>query len=192
MSVSVSEARSLIRKAKRRVPEGEEISHLNLTAMMDMMTILLVFMIKSMATSASPLNIPVALPESTTRLPTPEDAKIVTISKTAILVEGAPIVGVKTIGNTLDIDPADKKQGAFGMEIGKLTTVLSQHHEHLYVLAGRNKEKVQHELTIVADKDVPYRLLYAVMYSAGQAKATSDPNGPGFLKYRLFVLREAK
>ena len=45
MSISVSEARSLIRKAKRRVPEHDNITHLNLTAMMDMMSILLVFMI---------------------------------------------------------------------------------------------------------------------------------------------------
>ena len=36
------EARALIRKAVKRVPEGEEIRHLNIMPMMDIMTILLV------------------------------------------------------------------------------------------------------------------------------------------------------
>src|SRR5436190_18939381 len=131
MSIKSSEARSLIRKAKRRIGEHESISHLNLTAMMDMMTILLVFMIKSMASSASPLNIPVQLPDSETQAPSPEEAKTVTIAKTGILVEGESIVAVKMIGNILDVDPSEKTNGSFGIEIGKLKGVLAKHHEGL-------------------------------------------------------------
>ncbi len=191
MSIKLSEARSIIRKARRRVPEGEAITHLNLTAMMDMMTILLVFMIKSMSVQASPLNIPVVLAPSTTRLPEPEVTKTVTIAKSAILVEGKPVVGVKMFGNQLDVDPSDKTQGSFGIEIGKLKDVLGEHHQGLYNLSP-GKEPL-HELTIVADKEIPFRLLYSVMYTAGQAKAkklVSDPNAPGFNKFRLIVLRK--
>ena len=46
------EARRIIRKAVERVPEGEEIRHLNIMPMMDMMTILLVAFIFQAATSA--------------------------------------------------------------------------------------------------------------------------------------------
>src|SRR5262249_747223 len=47
MSFTVREARAMIRKAVRRVPEGETaIAALNLTAMMDMITILLIFLIE--------------------------------------------------------------------------------------------------------------------------------------------------
>ena len=42
MSFTQREARRIVRKAVGRVPEGEEIRHLNIMPMMDMMTILLV------------------------------------------------------------------------------------------------------------------------------------------------------
>ena len=51
--ISKHEARSIIRKAVSRVPEGEEIRHLNIMPMMDMMTILLVAMIFQSATASA-------------------------------------------------------------------------------------------------------------------------------------------
>ena len=56
MSFTQREARKLIRKAVARVPEGEEIRHLNIMPMMDMMTILLVAFIFQAATSATALT----------------------------------------------------------------------------------------------------------------------------------------
>jgi len=53
MSFTQREARSIIRKAVARVPEGEEIRHLNIMPMMDMMTILLVFLIQNFAQSSA-------------------------------------------------------------------------------------------------------------------------------------------
>jgi len=184
MSFSVREARSVIRKAVRRVPEGDSVSTLNLTAMMDMMTILLIFLIETMAIATSPLSISVILPPSSTRQPEPEQAKTVTIAREAILVEGLPVV--KVLNG--DVDPAERKEGQFGSEITKLREVLSAHHEGLYKLSAPGEEP-SHELTIIADKDVPYRLLYSVMYTSGQATAKSHPDGPGFTKYRLIVLK---
>src|SRR5579885_3582681 len=132
MSISHKEARSLIRKAKRRVPEGESITHLNITAMMDMMTILLVFMIKSATSSASTMNLrDVALPQSSTQLAPPEESVVVTIAKSAILVEGEPVVAVKDG----DVDPADKTEGQFGILIGKLQFKLAQHHTRIKTIA---------------------------------------------------------
>jgi biopolymer transport protein ExbD len=185
MPFTVQEARSIIRKARRRVPEGENINSLNLTALMDMMTILLIFLIQTMAITTSPLSVAVALPPSTTRAPEPEQAKTVTIAKSAILVEGAPVVRVLNG----DVDASEKSQGQFGNEIGKLRAVLSEHHEALYKLSA--PEEPAHELTILADKDIPYRLLYSVMYTAGRANAKSHADGPGFTKYRLIVLKDA-
>jgi hypothetical protein len=51
--VHASEARSMIRKAVKRVPEGEEIRHLNIMPMMDMMTILLVAFISQIAVASN-------------------------------------------------------------------------------------------------------------------------------------------
>ena len=186
MAINLHEARKIIRSAKRRVPEGESINSLNLTALMDMMTILLIFLIQDMAITTSPLSVAVALPPSTTRAPEPEQAKTVTIAKSAILVEGLPVVRVLNG----DVDASEKSQGQFGNEIGKLRAVLSDHHEALYKLSGN--EEPTHELTILADKDIPFRLLYAVMFTAGRASAKSHADGPGFTKYRLIVLKTAQ
>jgi biopolymer transport protein ExbD len=183
MAISVRDARAIIRKARRRVPEGDSITTLNLTAMMDMMTILLIFLIMAMAVATSPLTVSVSLPPSTTQLPEPEQTKVVTIAKEAILVEGVPIV--KVLNG--DVSTGERTEGQFGSEITKLREILSAHHEGLYKLSGG--EEPTHELTIIADKDIPYRLLYSVMYTAGQATAKSHPSGPGFTKYRLIVLR---
>ncbi len=183
MAFSVQEARSIIRKARRRVPEGESINSLNLTALMDIMTLLLIFLIQTMVVTTSPLSVSVALPPSSSRAPEAEQAKRVTIAKSAILVEGMPVVRVMNG----DVDASEKPEGQFGNEIGKLRAVLSDHHEGLYRLSPG--EEPAHELTIIADKDIPYRLLYSVMYTAGRANAKSHPDGPGFTNYRLIVLR---
>lgn len=177
MSISVREARALIRKAKNRVPEHESIGHLNLTAMMDMMSILLVFMIKSMTAQTSTLNMgDVSLPQSKTQLAPPEEAVSVVVARTAILVEGAPVVAVK--GG--DVDASEKTSGQFGIQIGKLKETLGKHRTRLTKIAAAQGKEASKELTIVADKDTPYRLIASVIYTAGQAE---------FQNYRMIVLR---
>jgi biopolymer transport protein ExbD len=177
MSISLTEARSIIRKARRRVPEGESISHLNITPMMDMMTILLVFMIKSISVQTSTLNLQdVTLPTSSTKAPPPEEAVAIIISRESIVLEGEPIVKVKNG----DVDASDKTAGSFGIEIAKLKEQLAKHHTRIVTLAAGRGEDPTNEVTIIADKDTPYRLLSSVMYTAGQAE---------FSQYRLIVLR---
>src|SRR5215472_13286150 len=136
MAIKLHEARAIIRKARRRVPEGENIMSLNLTALMDMMTILLIFLIMTMAFSTSPLSVSVALAPSTTRLPEPEQTKTVTIAKEAILVEGVPIV--KVLNG--DVSSGERTEGQFGSEITKLREILSAHHEGLYKLSAPGEE----------------------------------------------------
>ena len=177
MSISLSEARSIIRKARRRVPEGEAITHLNITPMMDMMTILLVFMIKSMAVQTSTLNLnDVTLPSSTTRQPPPEEAVSIVIAREALMVEGDPIVKIKNG----DVDASEKTAGSFGIEIAKLKDNLTKQHTRIKKIAASRGDAPSNDLTIVADRNTPYRLLASVMYTAGQAE---------FSNYRLIVLR---
>lgn len=177
MSITIQEARSIIRKAKRRVPEGEAITHLNITPMMDMMTILLVFMIKSMASATSALNIgEVLLPTSTTRVPPPEEAVSVIIAKNAIVVEGEPIV--KVVNG--EVDAAEKTDGKYGLEIARLKERLDKWHVGERKKAQLQGREASSELTIIADKDTPYRLLTYVMVSGANAD---------FQQFRMIVLR---
>jgi biopolymer transport protein TolR len=144
---------------------------------MDMMTILLVFMIKSMAVQTSTLNLnDVTLPSSTTRQPPPEEAVSIVIAREALLVEGDPLVKIKNG----DVDASEKTAGSFGIEIAKLKDNLTKQHTRIKRLAAAQNIAPSNEVTIVADRATPYRLLAAVMYTAGQAE---------FSSYRLIVLR---
>ena len=177
MAFTLREARSIIRSSVRRVPEGEEIAYLNITPMLDIMTILLVFLIKASTTEVSSLNLgDVALPLSTTDMKPQESAVPVTIAPSAILVEGKPVVAVKEG----DVDASEKSKGAYGMEITKLTEELRKHHTRIKAIRANADEVSSRELTIIADKETPFRLLSSVMYSAGQAE---------FANYRMIVLR---
>src|SRR5450755_830276 len=87
------EARRIIRKGVGRVPEGENIRHLNIMPMMDMMTILLVAFIFQAAVSALPVDT-VSLPKSLSDDELPEGAATLIITKNGVVVEGKPIVSV--------------------------------------------------------------------------------------------------
>ena len=109
-------------------------------------------------------------------MPPPEEAVQVTIARTAILVEGVPKVAVKNG----DVDASEKKAGSFGIEITQVKDELTKHHTRVKKIAQARGEEPTQELTIIADKETPYRLLWSVIYSAGQAE---------FKNYRLIVLR---
>src|SRR5687768_18296566 len=113
MSFTQREARRIIRKAIGRVPEGEEIRHLNIMPMMDMMTILLVAFIFQAATSATALTAgAVTLPRSLSDDALPEGAATLIITKTGIVVEGKPIVSV----SNGSVDAAAKEGGSLGIK----------------------------------------------------------------------------
>ena len=78
------ESRAIVRQALKRVPEGEEIRHLNIMPMMDIMTILLVAFLFSAAQDAALSIADASLPPSRSFDPKSEQATTVTISKTGI------------------------------------------------------------------------------------------------------------
>jgi biopolymer transport protein ExbD len=178
--ISSRQARALIRKAIKRVPEGEEIRHLNIMPMMDIMTILLVAFIFQAAVGAAAVTAgSVDLPSSVSQEPMPEAASIIIISPDAISVEDQQIVAVRNG----DVDPSQKEGGA-GVGIPKLTRFLAawrQSNEADMQAQGKPVPAIP-EIMIIADRTVPYRLLYQVIYSAKQKEA-------GYKRFRLIVLK---
>jgi len=185
--ISKQQARNIIRKAVSRVPEGEEIRHLNIMPMMDMMTILLVAMIFQASTAASMSIGDVDLPSSKSDDKFPESAVTLTIAKEAILVEGSAVVAVKNG----DVDSSEKEGGALGIKINKLSNFLGAvritFENAQAAKAAANKDpktggapKIP-ELFIIADKTTPYRLLFEVIASARAEEA-------GYRRFRLIVL----
>lgn len=184
MSISISEARRIIRKAVKRVPEGESITHLNIMPMMDMMTILLVAFIFQVSTGAEAITAGnVELPGSMSQEPMPEASTVIIVTEEAIVVEGLQVVAVR--GG--DVEEKNKKGGKFGMQIVPLSKFLGNLRRQIdseLKAQGTAPPRVR-EVMIVADKMTPYRLLLAVMYSAKVPEA-------GFKRFRLVTLQYAE
>jgi len=159
--------RMRFRKARARKKRLEreaagEIRELNITAMMDMMTIILVFLIKSYSASSITVTASedVRPPASTTRT-TPKDTVAITITPTAILVGDKR--KVKLDRSTVD------RTDLQGNLIVPLDAALKKEVEKLKFIAERNpKAPFNNEVSIIGDKRIPYSLLSSVLYTAGQ------------------------
>ncbi|MEO8702031.1 MAG: biopolymer transporter ExbD [Kofleriaceae bacterium] len=182
MSFTQREARGIIRKAVARVPEGEEIRHLNIMPMMDMMTILLVAFIAQAAASATDVAArSVSLPPIQSNEEIPDEVTTLIVTKNAIVVEGQSITGVK--GG--QVDCTEKEGGCNGLKITRLTQFLSSLHT---AQLSKSREKPgfdpndpkHHEIMVIADRSTPYHLLIEVMFSAKQPEA-------GYKHFRMIV-----
>jgi biopolymer transport protein ExbD len=187
MSFTPREARGIVRKAVKRVPEGEEIRHLNIMPMMDMMTILLVaFIFQASVTSAALTSASVVLPHSMSDEPLPENASTLIITSQAITLvygnDAEEIVGVKE-GT---VDAAEKDGGARGYKILRLSRALGALRQAEVASAiEHNKEPAKiPELLIIADRATPFRLLFDVIFSAKEKES-------GYKRFRLIVQKHS-
>ncbi len=184
--------KKLLRRKRRKEREAAgEIRELNITAMMDMMTIILVFLLKSY--SATSVNMAssgdVAPPISTTRL-APKDTIAVTVTRCSPGPEkacrpgsGALMVGEKTILQyDGDAFPANVKVGGeTGLLIEPLREALQKEVDKIKYIAQYNPAvQFSGELSVVGDRNMPYRMLTEILYTAGQVELDS---------YRFVVIK---
>src|SRR6266545_3303782 len=158
------------RRARRKVREAEgEIRELNIVAMMDMMTIILVFLLKSYQASAINVNMgaDLSIPESTTQLH-PQENITVTLSLKEVAVNDRKIVPVQD-----GLIPAATKDGgrADAFYVGAVYDALKKEVDKQKYIAKFNKDApFTGRVNIVADRKLPYRTLMDVLYTAGQAE----------------------
>src|SRR3984957_246721 len=95
---SMATYKRLLRKEIKKRALEPEINFLNITAMLDMMTIILVFLLKSMAASSAsiPQSDDLAMPKSVLTTEASQEGLAVLISKTAIVVDTTPVCPVPT------------------------------------------------------------------------------------------------
>lgn len=154
--------RAMARKKRREREAAGEIKELNITAMMDMMSIILVFLLKSFSASSVVMtsSADVRPPISTTRA-VPKDTVAVTVTPTSILVADKKVVELE--GGKI---PPALMQGRL---VQPLSSALADQVKKLKWIEQRNPEaKFTGELSVVADRQVPYELLLTVLYTAGQ------------------------
>lgn len=142
---------------KHRHKHGEV--RLQLTSMMDMFTIILVFLLKTYSTHGQLVN-----PSNDLTLPSsriqaiPELGLDVTVSNDWILVNNKPAARTADVVASEDylIPAVQQEMLKYATEAEKM--------ERTY------GAKFSGKVTIQGDRNIPYRLLMRVMYTCGQAK----------------------
>ncbi len=177
-----------LRKAIARNRVEPEINFLNITAMMDMMTIILVFLLKSLSTSTAslPQSNDLQLPKSilTTEPDSEPEGLPVLVSKSQIIVGEAVVCPVPPDAAQYGTE-AKYKRGSrndyFIVPLGSALQAWRDADKRIRMATG--KDPTHSEAILIADVSTPYRLLTEVMYTLGQTE---------FAKFHMMVLQGAK
>lgn len=179
--------KAALRKAVRRNKKEPEIDFLNITAMLDLMTIILVFMLQSMASSTASIqeNDDLKLSRSVMQGDPSDQGVILVISKSAILLgeEGEPVLRLPSREQLAQqgLDARHKRTGPNDLYIVPLANRLRNARKlDKAVRAARGLDPKTSEAIIIADAKTPYRLLIEVLYTLGQSE---------FGKYHLMVMK---
>ncbi len=163
---TMGHVKGMVRRKLRKAP-GHEENTLNIYPMMDMMTILLVFLIMQFAQQAATVaSEDLQMPYSTSTQVV-EEALPIQISRTEIVVDGHRVL---TLRNGI-VDPSQKQGGANGFLITPLLTTMQQHRDRLKLIASHVASRpFTGTVQIIADGRTPFRTLSEVIYTIGQAE----------------------
>jgi len=131
---------------------------LRLTAMIDMFTILLIFLLKSFSVEGEIMSVAkdLRLPESTAQTP-PKAAPILVVTNEWIILDGTPVEKVVTVLNQQDniINPLKKRL----QQIRAFAESLAQLDANMGFKGN---------IAIQGDKEIPFGLLKKIMFTCGQ------------------------
>lgn len=189
-TASIAQFKAALRAAKRRNEAEPEIDFLNITAMLDMMTIILVFLLKTMASSSAslPQSKDLALPASILQSQPHQEGVAVIVTKSQILVgdNPNPIVTLPSSESLAQsgLDAQYKKDGINSLHIVPLgDALLNVRETDKRVRIAKGLDPSSSEAIVILDETTPYRLLIEVLYTLGQSS---------FGKYHLMVLQTKK
>ncbi|HEX2878906.1 MAG TPA: biopolymer transporter ExbD [Polyangiaceae bacterium] len=185
---SVSRYRAELRKAIRRNHVEPEINFLNITAMLDIMTIILVFLLKTLGESsaAMPQSDDLRIPTSTLRLQPSQEGVRVTISKSQLMVGDSAVLGLPSRASLAQqgVEVRHKRNGPNDPYIVPLANALREARKtDKLVRQAKGMDANFSEAVIVADETTPYRLFIEVLYTLGQSE---------FGRYHLMVMQAKK
>lgn len=145
----------------RRRKRGDGTVRLNITSMIDMFTLMVVFLLKNyssegqMVTPAKNLTLPMSSVERMAK-----EAQSVKISSNSIQVEDKVVIDPKAFQTV-------NEQKDF--MIKPLFDVLSENAKNARNMAKAVGEEFSGKISIQADVEIPYNILTRVMYTCGQA-----------------------
>lgn len=164
---TMADVKRIIRRKLSKIEHEEEMG-LNIYPMMDMMTILLVFLIMSFSSGAAEVvqSEELQIPASTAEVDAEPMLSLI-ISNSEVVVEGKQTLSLRN-GK---VDPSQKQGGGNGWLITPLFNNLKQHRDRLKMIASRNTQRpFRGEVRIIADKRTPFRTLGEVIYTLGQTE----------------------
>jgi biopolymer transport protein ExbD len=148
---------------------------LQITSMADIFTIILVFLLKSYATSAVTVNPAngLSLPEAHAG-DAPIEALRVEITKTAVQVDGQPVVTL----SDFNFDKADLQ--ANGASISLAKAMEQQRNRQILIAKSNSSVQVDSKILVLSDQKTPYSTLKSVLASAALH---------GYTDFKLAVVR---
>ena len=185
--VPVVKYKAELRKAIRRNAEAPVVNFLNITAMLDIMTIILVFLLKSLGESSAsiPQSDDLRLPKSIIRTQPSEEGVVLTVSKTQILVGDDRVLTLpsrESVAQT-GVGARNKRSGPNDLYIVPLGNALqAARRTDKVIRTAKGLDPTSSEAIIIADSTTPYRLLIEVLFTLGQNE---------FGKYHLMVMQSS-
>jgi biopolymer transport protein ExbD len=162
----------LRRMTRRNAPE-QEVNFLNIVAMLDIMTIILVFLLKTLgeSTASVPQSDDLRLPNSIITTQPAQEGVVVTVSKSQILVGDDKVLalpGRESLAQS-GVDARYKRSGPNDLYIVPLGNALqAARRTDKVIRAAKGLDPSMSEAIIIADKTTPYRLLIEVLFTLGQ------------------------
>lgn len=173
-----------LRRALHRNRAEPEINFLNITAMLDMMVIILVFLLKSMSQSSAslPQSSDLTIPKSVLTTEPSQEGVAVVVSKTSIIVDDQ-VVATVPADATHGVEGKYKRSGATDLYVVPLANALQNWRERdRQVRLATGQDPSSSEAIIIADANTPYRLLTEVLFTLGQTE---------FAKFHLMVMQSS-
>lgn len=169
--MSFPASRSNTKKLRKNRGEPLKPAKLQMTSLIDIMTIILVFLLKSFSSEGEIVTLSkgLHLPESTASKK-PDVALRLAISQNDLLFEGARIATIDTIYQTDDLI------------IPSLLILLNDRRKMTERIAENSAQvEFKGDVLIEADRKVRFKMLQKIMYTCGQI---------GFSNFSLLVLKK--
>ena len=163
----------VIHALSHRARQPHVFTALNLTSLIDLFTILVLFLLMNMADSGEvlPVSSKLKLPESISEIP-PQPTVTVISTTEEISVEGRRVGAVQEV------------LGLPGLLIADLKEELDRHAQKAEMTgAAMGTQVFEGKVTILGDRQIPFKLLEKVMFTCSQAK---------FSDIRLAVIQKEK
>lgn len=145
----------LEKRAQRR-QRNQTMVDLNLVSLIDIFTILIFFLLANASdVEILPNTKAVTLPESTSEK-TPKETVVIVVNDEDIIVQGRKVASVVDVMNS-GIETIEPLQAELVHQSGRT------------VIDKNAKDKVNKDITIMGDKEIPYKLLRKVMVTCAHA-----------------------